>query len=719
MNAGRRTVPWWIARFFGPCLLAAIALLLPSDRAGATSFSPSWDITVTDPTPGATSPLVFDLNLPAPGAQFQSLVAFIPPEFTIADGRSIPNGAVSGRVNAVARMGLINGACESTIVVGFELLSASVNPELTINLNEGIYDHDGDTLPENVEYYPNTLAVLAPDMIPLQRLYGQIPVAGTLVPLNIVIFPPAAPLPLFPEFDPSLGYPAVTMLGDPFAVPYPGDPVSDFCTPLTATTTLEGVTKNNPATPPNEAGVLLRTNPSQPGSFNSILFARSRWDADNDGIENNLDPCPLTDDTAWDPRSSEQTTGDTDEDGLPDSCDTNDTEYATDHDGDGMSNRLDPCPLLATSYRHGDEDRDGIGNDCDPFPDDQTNAGAAHRHEVCVNDVFSIGNGGPVPPWECPSGPDLPVPPRLRLQPVDGVEATGLVQSMYVIAYRSGGTETAAAATVSFVVTGANNASGSCLTGNVGNCEFNYQGLNNGRDTIVATATIDGFMVTDTSSILWVSTPVNDNFGSSMPVGALPFEDTQLPIAATEQPSEPRPCGGELRYSIWYSFTPDKDVLITAEVETNAGPMLLAAYTGSVLSGLTLIQCDSTYPDFFPIDNIAQSEPENDYAFEEYVAFKATAGVTYHFQVASQFGLYGDPELTFSIHESMMGDVNCSDTLDSVDALGILRTSAGLSKPPCAGNGDVNCNDVINAADALVVLRASAGLIPRPVSCPG
>jgi hypothetical protein len=71
-----------------------------------------------------------------------------------------------------------------------------------------------------------------------------------------------------------------------------------------------------------------------------------------------------------------------------------------------------------------------------------------------------------------------------------------------------------------------------------------------------------------------------------------------------------------------------------------------------------------------------------------------------------------------SIEQSVMGDVNCSGTVNSIDALGVLRRSAGLSAPACSGNGDVNCDGSQNAVDALLILRVSAGLMPQPVTCP-
>jgi hypothetical protein len=95
------------------------------------------------------------------------------------------------------------------------------------------------------------------------------------------------------------------------------------------------------------------------------------------------------------------------------------------------------------------------------------------------------------------------------------------------------------------------------------------------------------------------------------------------------------------------------------------------------------------------------------------------ADTTYYFQVGSQFGVYGDPGIEFRITESVLGDVNCSGTLNAVDALGVLRKAAGLPAPPCTFNGDVNCDGKLNAVDALLILRVAAGLNPQPVACPG
>jgi hypothetical protein len=79
------------------------------------------------------------------------------------------------------------------------------------------------------------------------------------------------------------------------------------------------------------------------------------------------------------------------------------------------------------------------------------------------------------------------------------------------------------------------------------------------------------------------------------------------------------------------------------------------------------------------------------------------------------------------------GDVDCDQTVNSIDSLKILRHGASLSVPqnePCpdlntdSGNGgrlqgDVDCNETVNSVDALKVLRAVASLfVPQEPDCP-
>jgi len=701
-------------RILLPCLLVATAALLPGD-ASATSFAPVWTADIENSSAGAHSALTFNLHIPSPDSQLGSAVSFIPPGFGVTNGDSLTNGAISGHVSATATLGLIGGACSTTLDLTFDLMDASTDPLNTIHLYDGVYDYDGDGLPENVDRYPSSLAFIAPDIVPVQRLYGQVPVSGVQVPINFAVFAPGTPLPLLPDLDPALGYPTVAIIGDPLAVPEANFPISDFCTPLTTAVMVRGLTADNPALAGNESGEIIRTNPDA-GHYNVILFARGRRDADDDGIENGLDSCPLTPDPNWDPRSGGPA-GDADTDGLPDSCDPNDSLHNLDNDGDSFNNRLDLCPQVATTYVHFDADRDGIGDQCDPQPADETNGGAAHRHELCLSDTVVIGSPGPgtPPPWSCPSGPDLPIPPRLILYPTGGVEAVGSVHSVYVSASKPAGAGGAVGVTVNFEISGANPQTGSCLTSNYGDCEFNYLGANEGEDTIVATATIDGTTVSRTVSNIWVGPPPNDDFASASPVTSLPFADVELPLAATTQTGEVAPCGGgELSNTVWYAFTPSEKVLITAQAETNSAYLMLAAYTGTSLNDLSMVQCGSTGQ--FSGGNDATAAA---YFYRASISFWAQAGVTYYFQSGSQLGgFWGYPEMQFSIKETALGDADCSGAINAVDALGVLRKSAGLSAPPCVGAADVNCSGGLNSVDALLILRTSAGLIPKPTTCP-
>jgi hypothetical protein len=67
------------------------------------------------------------------------------------------------------------------------------------------------------------------------------------------------------------------------------------------------------------------------------------------------------------------------------------------------------------------------------------------------------------------------------------------------------------------------------------------------------------------------------------------------------------------------------------------------------------------------------------------------------------------------------GDADCNGSVNAVDALKVLRHSAGLPNIlplGCTFNGDVDCSGQTNAVDALKLLRHSAGLPNTvPVGC--
>ncbi len=64
------------------------------------------------------------------------------------------------------------------------------------------------------------------------------------------------------------------------------------------------------------------------------------------------------------------------------------------------------------------------------------------------------------------------------------------------------------------------------------------------------------------------------------------------------------------------------------------------------------------------------------------------------------------------------GDADCDGDADAVDALAILRLSAGLPEgAACAQAADIDCSGSLEAVDALLVLRFAAGLASTLPSC--
>jgi len=92
----------------------------------------------------------------------------------------------------------------------------------------------------------------------------------------------------------------------------------------------------------------------------------------------------------------------------------------------------------------------------------------------------------------------------------------------------------------------------------------------------------------------------------------------------------------------------------------------------------------------------------------------------------------GDGDGIGDICEPPSADVDCNGTVNSVDALKVLRSSAGL--PVQQGGvcerighvllggkfmGDINCSGAVNSVDALIILRMNAGLaVLIPSECP-
>jgi hypothetical protein len=309
-----------------------------------------------------------------------------------------------GVLNASVAIGIVNGPCSTLLQPPFNLYNASVNNSAANVLgpadmywvlkdktaNPIPYSKWNPQLPDYLEGYPHFLNdMLDPDgplgpkppLQPRARYAGHNYVAGMNIIIQFIVLDPGQLTQLggiYAQMSAAIGYPNLIVLNNPVNQEEAPGAISDFCTPLTTTTILYATTVANPYDG-SGAGYSAQTNPAAntgvllTGTHMSRNYSRSERDADGDGIENDLDPCPYTSDVGWDPRvDGAQPRKDSDNDHLPDSCDPVPGTSNTDQDGDGYNNRQDICPLVANGQaqdNQADRDSERLSGDLGPNPD--------------------------------------------------------------------------------------------------------------------------------------------------------------------------------------------------------------------------------------------------------------------------------------------------------------------------------------------------------------
>ena len=417
--------------------LAMIVLFLGGDSASAVAFEPCAQTgpASTEPNVPADIQTIFGTGI-GPDCKirtaddnfkqsnFGAVISFTPTEWGVykdSDGL-VPIGTEVGSLSSRARLGLLNNPCTIELGVDFTLVNATTKTTDVIDaLPPGSKDRlsplavmDGGVM-AGAKKWPSYLTTQfvernGADLSKLRaRLFGvnTTAVTGLTVVLNFMIFEPGSRVSDEVNLDPRLGYPSVTVLNDPTATASDEDPLSDFCAPLATKTITLGTA----------GGVTYRKNPGA-GTYNFLTFSASQPDAENDGIENSLDPCPYTDDSNWDPRGANtQNPGDRDGDGIPDSCDPFPDAPSThsagtgiaraDEDGDGWQNRGDNCSIVSNADQL-DDDNDGIGNACDQ----NLTARDGEIIKKCSVSTVTIGSGGgsPIDPSTVqPCDPNAPL----------------------------------------------------------------------------------------------------------------------------------------------------------------------------------------------------------------------------------------------------------------------------------------------------------------------
>ena len=128
----------------------------------------------------------------------------------------------------------------------------------------------------------------------------------------------------------------------------------------------------------------------------------------------------------------------------------------------------------------------------------------------------------------------------------------------------------------------------------------------------------------------------NDDFADAFVIPEpLPYTNSQSTVGATSEPGEPIPpsgqgCSTNMDVTVWYKHTPASNQTLTADSFGSDYDTQLIVWSGTSIGTVTFVGCN-----------------DDSGGLQSQVAFSASAGATYYFQVDGFNGATGN--LTFNL----------------------------------------------------------------------
>src|SRR5205823_11949611 len=129
--------------------------------------------------------------------------------------------------------------------------------------------------------------------------------------------------------------------------------------------------------------------------------------------------------------------------------------------------------------------------------------------------------------------------------------------------------------------------------------------------------------------------PVNNNFASATAITGTTATITGSNVGANKESGEPVHAGNSGGKSVWWTWTATAAGTVTIDTLGSSFDTLLAVYTGSSVSGLTLVKAND--------DSAAGG------TLTSKVSFTVTAGTTYRIAVDGYGGVSGNISLNLKL----------------------------------------------------------------------